>query len=93
MGKGVEQTLPQGGHTESPETHEKMLTIISYQREQIKTTMRCYFTPVRMAIVNKSTLIGMQTGEATVENSMGFTQKTKNGTAFCPSDSTAGIIP
>ena len=27
-------------------------------------------------------LVGMQTGEATVENSMEFLQKTKNGTAF-----------
>ena len=27
-------------------------------------------------------LVGMQTGEATVEYSMGFPQKTKNGTAF-----------
>ena len=27
-------------------------------------------------------LVGMKTGEATVENSMEFPQKTKNGTAF-----------
>ena len=32
---------------------------------------------------NLSTLlVGMQTGEATVENSMEFPQKTKNGTAL-----------
>ena len=31
-------------------------------------------------------LVGMQTGEATVENSMEFPQKTKNGTDFWPSD-------
>ena len=37
--------------------------------------------------------VGMQTGEATVENSMEFPQKTKNGTSFWPSDSTAGNIP
>ena len=36
-------------------------------------------------------LVGMQTGAATVENSMEFPQKTKNGTAFSPSNSTAGI--
>ena len=35
----------------------------------------------------------MQTGEATVENSMEFPQKTKNGIAFWPSNSAAGIIP
>ena len=35
----------------------------------------------------------MQTGATTVENSMAFPQKTKNGTAFCHSDSAAGNIP
>ena len=38
-------------------------------------------------------LVGIQTGAATVENSMAFPQKTKNGTAFLSSDSTAGIVP
>ena len=38
-------------------------------------------------------LVGMQTDEATVENSMEFPQKTKNGTALSPSNSAAGIIP
>ena len=76
---------------------------------QIKPTMRYYFTLVRMAIVNKSmnkcwrgcgdkgTLVycipGMQTGAATVENSIEFPQKTKDGTAFQSSDPTAGTIP
>ena len=34
----------------------------------------------------------MQTGAATVENSMEFPQKTKNGTAFWPGDSTSGNL-
>ena len=38
-------------------------------------------------------LVGMQTDVATVENSIEFPQKTKNGTAFWPSDSTAGNTP
>ena len=38
-------------------------------------------------------LVGMQTVAATVENSMDFPQNTKNGPAFLPGDSTAGIIP
>ena len=38
-------------------------------------------------------LVGMQNGEATVENSMEFPQNTKNGTALWPSNSAAGIIP
>ena len=37
-------------------------------------------------------LVGMQTGAATVENSMEFPQKTKNGTAFWCANSIAGTI-
>ena len=37
-------------------------------------------------------LVVMQTGAATVENSMGFPQKTKDGTAFQSSDPIAGTI-
>ena len=55
MGKGLEQTLLQGRHTEGPETYEKMLTSLATREMQIKTTMRYYFTLVRMAIINKST--------------------------------------
>ena len=38
-------------------------------------------------------LVGMQTGAVTVENSMEFPHKTKNGTALWPSNSAAGSIP
>ena len=38
-------------------------------------------------------LVGMQTGAATVENSMEFPQETKNGTVFLPSNSSVRIIP
>ena len=38
-------------------------------------------------------LVGMQTAAATMENSMEFPQKTENGTAFWPGNSTARIIP
>ena len=37
-------------------------------------------------------LVGIQTGAATVENSMEFPQKIKNGTAFWPGNSTAAIL-
>ena len=33
MSKGLEQTLPQGGHTGGPETYEMMLSITRYQRD------------------------------------------------------------
>ena len=55
MGKRLEQTLLQGGHTEGPEAYERMLSITSHQRDAIKTTMRYHFTLVRMAAINKST--------------------------------------
>ena len=38
-------------------------------------------------------LVRMQTGAATVENSMGFPQKTKNGAAFWPSIPPLGMDP
>ena len=37
-------------------------------------------------------LLGMQPGAAAVEKSMESPQKTKNGAAFWPGNSTAGII-
>ena len=55
---------------------------------QMKTIMRYNFTPVRITTINKSTnkcwqgcgergtlLVGMQTGAATVENSIEFPKK------------------
>ena len=33
MGKGLEQTLLQGRHTEGPETYDKMFSITSHQRD------------------------------------------------------------
>jgi len=63
---------------------------------QIKTTMRYHLMPVRMAKDNNTRnkllvrmqrkgsplalLVGMQTGAATLENSMEVPQKTKNRT-------------
>ena len=97
MGKGPEQTLLQGGHTEGPEIYERMLSITSHQRHKLKPHEIPHYTSQnghhkqinKQALVRlwrkgnpSALLVGMQTGEATVENNMEFPQKTKNGTAL-----------
>ena len=98
MGKGLEQTLLQGRHTEGPETYEKMLSITSHQRDANQnpnevsshTSQSGQHKQIHKQMLERmwrkgkpsALLVGMETGEATVENSMEFPQKTKNGTAL-----------
>ena len=98
MGKELEQTLLQGRHTEGPETYEKMLSITSHQRDanqkhnevsshtsqsgQHKQINKQMLERMRRKGNPSALFVAMQTGEATVENSMEFPQKTKNGTAL-----------
>ena len=89
MGKGPEQTLLRGEHTEGPETYEKMVRITSHQREAnqnhheilLHSGQNDYHKQINRQQVlarlwrkgNPSTLlVGMQTGAATVDNSMEF---------------------
>ena len=75
---------------------------------QIKATMRYHFTPVRIAIINKTAnnmcCQGCEKGEPFCSvggnadwcshcgKQYGITQKVKNGSAFWPNDSTSGNI-
>ena len=78
--------------------YEKMLSINSHQRDaneyhnevpphtvqsgQHKQIHKQMLERMQRKGTPSALLVGMQTGEATVENSMEFPQKTKNGTAF-----------
>ena len=98
MGQRLEQTLLQGGHTEGPETYEKMLIITGHQRDTKKThnevpshtSHNGHHKQINKQVLERlwrtgnlsALLVGMQTSATTVENSMESPQKTKNGTAF-----------
>ena len=98
MGKGLEQTLLQGSHIEGPATYEKMLSITSHQRDvnqnhnevSSHTSQNGHHEQIHKQMLERmrrkgnpsALLVGMQSGEATVENNMEFPQKTKNGTAI-----------
>ena len=98
MGKGLAQTLLQGRHTEGPETYEKMLSITSHQRHansnhnevpshtgqsgQHKQINKQMLERMWTKGNHSALLVRMQIGAATVENSMEFPEKTKNGTAL-----------
>ena len=76
---------------------------------QIKTTVRCHLTPVRMAKVSNTRnevlarmqrkrnphalLVGMQTGAPTLENNMEVPQKVKNRTTRQSNNHTTGYLP
>ena len=103
MGKGLEQTLLQGRHTEGPEIYEKMLSITSHQRDAnsnhneipLYTDKNGHHKQINKHVLVRMwrkgnpfpPLVGMQTGAANVESSMESTQKTKNGTVR------SGLIP
>ena len=78
------------GNTTSIKTDKPPHTSQSGQHKQIHKQM---LERMRRKGIPSALLVGMQTGETTVENSMEFPQRTKNGTSLLPSNSTAGIIP
>ena len=54
MGRGPEQILLPRGHTNGKQTCEKMLSTLSIREMQIKTTMRYHLTPLRIAVINRT---------------------------------------
>ena len=93
MGKILEQTLLQGRLTEGPKTYEKMLSITRYQRDANEnhsevpshTSQSGQHKQIHKQMLERmqrkgnpnTLLVGMQTGTATMEHSMEFSQKTK----------------
>ena len=55
MGKGHEQTLLQEDIHRAKRHMKGCSASLAIREMKIKTTVRYYFTPVRMAIINKST--------------------------------------
>ena len=55
MGKEPDQILLQRGHTDGQQTYEKMLNVINHEKNANYSHIRHHLTPVRMAIINKST--------------------------------------
>ena len=49
------QTFLQRKHTDDQQAHEKMLNVANYKRNVNQTAVRYHLTPVRMAIMKKST--------------------------------------
>ena len=55
MGIRSKQTFLQRRHTDGQQTRGKRLDTANMREVEIKTTMRCHLTPVRMAIIKKPT--------------------------------------
>ena len=91
MGKGPEQTLLPRGHANGQQICEKNLNLTTTGETQITTAMRCPLAAVRQTSSNQPgsnkwcwgcgekepspLLEGMQTGAATVEDSVRVLQK------------------
>ena len=109
MGKGLEQTLLQGGHTEGPEKYVMMLSITSHQRDAnqnhneipLHTGDNGHHKQINKQVLEtmrrkgnpSALLVGMQTSAATVENSIEFPQKLKMELPFNSEILLQGLYP
>ena len=72
--------------------NQLLLCVQSTQKCQHKQINKQMLERLRRKGNPSALLVRMQTGAATVENSMEFPQKTKNRTTLWPSNSAAGIM-
>ena len=109
MGKGLEQTLLQGRHTEGPETYEKMLSITSHQRDAnynhnevpSQTNQSSQHKQINKQMLERmwskrnpsALLLGMQTGRPLWKTVWDFLRKLKMELPFDPAIPLLGLYP